>query len=88
MLDINTDGETWVMSPAELKSAFRSAESGGVIVYAVGDLGRTRRMALGARADLVEETANYAYRLWRIGAAEIPQKKLGKNKYEYWLRKA
>jgi hypothetical protein len=83
MLDITTDGETWVLSPEELKSVFRSAEHGSVIVYAVGDLGYTRELAVGKRWDDVEKTANYAYRLWRIGDAELTQKKLGKNKFEY-----
>lgn len=79
--------ETWVLPADQLEKLFDNVKRGDVIVYAVGDIAHERWRARGKLWADVETTAELAYHLWRVGEAELTQKKLAPNKYEYRLVK-
>ena len=90
MLDIVTPRkaiETWTMSVTDLGGLFWKAEPGSVIVYAVGDLGHERQVSGGHAWAQADGVAKYAYGLFEEGKADLTQKKLAPNKYEYWCVK-
>lgn len=85
MLDIGAigEGDTWVLTPLQLETVFRNAARGDVVVYAVGDLGYTRDTSYGTEWANANRTAKYAYNLYLTGEADLTQKRLGRNKFEY-----
>lgn len=80
---------TWIMSPEELKTVFRSSKPGDVTVYAVGDL-HVERLCADAESGrflAVYDTAELASDLSEAGEACLTQKRLGPHKYEYRITK-